>query len=224
MQFIYEQNASKKRLLLTGESYHYLFRVRRLKVGEIIRLKNLKDEFLYLYRVESISKKEAVLHLEEKVTQKIVKNSKKLHILWCIIDTKTIQKSLPMLNQIGVWKISFIYCQRSQKNFKIDIGRLKKILINSNQQCNRAEIMEIEILSSLEDAVKIYNNFTVLDFGGQEIDLTIDNISSILIGCEGGFTQSEQNLLQNYPKVSFKTNQILKSETATIAIASKLIL
>jgi 16S rRNA (uracil1498-N3)-methyltransferase len=45
-----------------------------------------------------------------------------------------------------------------------------------------------------------------------------------LIGCEGGFTNKERSLMKNHSKISFQTNNILKSETATISIASRLLL
>ena len=36
------------------------------------------------------------------------------------METKNIEKVLPTLNEMGVHEITFIYCERSQKSFKVD--------------------------------------------------------------------------------------------------------
>jgi len=60
-----------------------------------------------------------------------------------------------MLNEIGVSKISFIYCDRSQKNFIINLKRVKKILINSSQQCGRSVMMDIEEIECIENFLEL---------------------------------------------------------------------
>ncbi len=77
-----------------------------------------------------------------------------LNIGWCIIEPKVIEKTLPSINEMGVNSITFIYCKRSQKNFKLDLNRLKKILINSSQQCGRSSLMELNIIDNLEQFLK----------------------------------------------------------------------
>jgi len=157
MQFVYEKEASSPILKIEGENYKYLFRVRRKKVGDILEFRNLIDSKLYSYKVTSIDKKSATLELiygEEK----IVAPKKELTIGWCIIDPKNIEKVLPSLNEIGVTKIVFIRCAYSQANFKIKKDRLDKILINSNQQCGRSNLMNIEFASSLYHFLQNYPN------------------------------------------------------------------
>ncbi len=217
MQFLYNQDAGSKRLLLSGETHKYLFKVRRFDVGKVITFRNLQDTTLYQYQIESISKKEAVLIMIESYhdTQQ---RDKYLHILWCIIDTKVIEKTLPMLNQLGICKITFLYCDRSQKNFKLDLERMKKILINSCQQSGRGDLMELEVLDSLEVAMQKYQDFSVLDFGGEG---KMQNTTSIMIGCEGGFSESEREKLSTRRKIGINSAIILKSETAAVTFAAK---
>ncbi len=217
MQFLYHENASQNKIIIQNELYKYIFKIRRHKLGESIALRNLKDDFIYFYKIESISKKEALFVLQSKQKMVIAPN-KHLHIGWCIIDTKIIEKTLPMLNEMGVGKISFIYCDRSQKNFKINLERLKKILVNSSQQCGRSKMMEIEILKSLKEYFKRYPKSAILDFGGKSIDNR--EIDSIVIGCEGGFSESEKEQFEDKKCYSFDTAMILKSESATVAITA----
>lgn len=220
MQFLYHPNASDASLSIEGELYKYLFKVRRFTEGKKLSFRNLKDEMRYEYAIESISKKEATLIMTDSYHDR--KSSEiSLHILWCIIDTKVIEKTLPMLNQIGVAKITFLYCDRSQKNFRPDLERMKKILINSCQQSGRSDLMELEVLSSLDEVMQQYPDFAVMDFGGES---EMESVTSIMIGCEGGFSEDEREKLQNRAKIGLKTPFILKSETAALTFASKLLI
>ena len=222
MQFLYHKDAGLEILEIDGESYKYLFRVRRFKVGDIIELRNLQDSKLYSYKITSINKKSAILNLifgEEKK----IKPSKNLTIGWCIIDPKTVEKSLPSLNEIGVFKIVFIKCAYSQANFKINIDRLKKIAINSSQQCGRSSLIEFEFAKSLEDFLSKYPDSYLLNFSQNYYSDTLD-ISSIVVGCEGGLSQDEIALFEDKKIVGLRGNLILKSETAVTAIASKILL
>ena len=120
-----------------------------------------------------------------------------------------------MLNEIGVSKISFIYCQRSQKNFKINLQRVQKIAINSSQQCGRSEMMEFEVLDSLKDYFKLYPKSVVLDFNGKNIEKNM--YKSIVVGCEGGFSSEEKKLFLDKICYNLPTPLILRSESAVVA-------
>ncbi len=217
MQFLYNEFAGINVLQIDKENYKYLCKVKRHKVGDVISLRNLKDDFIYSYKIIKISKKDLLLELNEK-QESIIKPFKKLHVGWCIIDIKMIEKTLPMLNEIGVGKISFIYCQRSQKNFKINLNRLKKIIINSSQQCGRSVMMEFEIIDSLEEYFEKYPKSDILDFGG--VSLCKNKIENILIGCEGGFSENEKKTFGNRSIYRLDTSMILRSESAVVAISS----
>lgn len=148
------------------------------------------------------------------------KPQKFFHIAWCIIDPKNIEKTLPSLNEIGVRKISFVYCDFSQKNFKLKLDRIKKILINSCQQCGRSDLMEIEIINSSKEFFEKYKNFSVLNFNGKEIHSS--NITHpVLIGPEGGFSKEEEKKFDEIYKLK---GFILRSESSACAISAKILL
>jgi 16S rRNA (uracil1498-N3)-methyltransferase len=220
MQFVYDKNASQTFLTITDENYRYLFKAKRLKVGDSVSFRNLIDDNLYIYKIENISKKEANLTLKDSALTK-QKLKKNLHLIWCVIDSKLIYATLPMLNQLGVSKISFVYCDRSQKNFKVDFLKCQKILINSCQQSGRVDLMELEMIDSLADVLSSHDDISVLDFGGE---LTWQELTCVLVGCEGGFSEDEREKLKPYKKIGLNTDLILKSETAILTIASKLLI
>jgi 16S rRNA (uracil1498-N3)-methyltransferase len=222
MQYLYSSDAKVPLITLSGDEHRYIFKVRRHRVGDVIAIRNLQDDYIYHYHITHIDKKSAILELQD--SQKLtIKSSHFLHIGWCVIDTKNIEKVLPSLNEMGVSKISFIYCKRSQKSFKIDFKRLEKILLNSSQQCGRSVMMELDVVDSLQRFVEIYPDAKMLNFS-QDNFVQKDNIDTIVVGCEGGFSDDEVALFDSQKIVGFNTPLILKSESAVCAISSKVLL
>jgi len=218
MQFLYYQNPFTQTLSIEGESFKYLSKIRRIQVGETIQLCNLKDQTLYRYIVIQIDKKTITLSLQS--SQKVEQKRTFLQIGWCVVDPKIIEKTLPFLNELGVGKITFIYCARSQRNFKLNFERMKRILINSCQQCGRVDLMELQSCASIERFVRDNPKSYLCDFGGEK--LINQKIETIIVGPEGGLSECERNL--NLPKIGFETPLILRSETAVTAIASKILI
>jgi 16S rRNA (uracil1498-N3)-methyltransferase len=221
MQFVYHPNAGVQTLSVDIREYEHIFKVRRISVGEKLQWRNLEDVFIYEYEISKIGKKEAELELIVK-TELPLLPSKVLHVGWSIIDPKIIEKTLPMLNELGVSKISFVYAEFSQKSHKLDLERIKRILINSSQQCGRSLLMHIEVFSTLQNYIDAYPQSYILDFSETKLKET-EKISSILIGPEGGFSQKERMLLQNQSIVGLTCNTILRSETAVVAATSKIL-
>lgn len=219
MQFSFHPNAGEQTLIIDGELYIHLYKSRRTKNTQILYFRNLEDENLYLYSQESIERKQAILKLQETQHKPILSKSG-AHLILSIIDNKTLQKVLPFLNELGVKKLTLFYAEYSQRNEKIDLEKLKKILINSSQQCGRSNVIELEVLNNLSNVLELYPKIGVFDFGGerlQKIDLPI------LIGAEGGFSPKEREELKNFPKYSTQENIILKSESACVYVASLLL-
>ncbi len=222
MQYLFHPQASEPSLELRGDEHRYIFKVRRHREGEEIAMRNLKDNKIYLYTISSLNKKQALLTLKySKVLE--VKAKKSLHIAWCVIEPKSIEKVLPTLNEIGIEKISFIYCKRSQKSFKLDFNRLEKILLNSSQQCGRSQLMELEMVDNLELFLKNYPETVMLNFS-KKILSKDKHISTIAIGCEGGFTKEEIALFESNNIIGLDSPLILKSESAVCAVGAKLLL
>ncbi len=221
MQYLYHKEAGLPALKLEGDAYKYLFKVRRHKREMPVLMRNLQSNTLYTYRIDTLDKKSAFLTLLLAEEYPVIPK-RYLHIGWCTIEPKSVEKVLPTLNEIGVEKITFISCRRSQRQFKIDFKRLEKILINSSQQCGRSRLMQLETSESLEDFVATYPESVLIDFSDEALRCDRDDIDIAVVGCEGGFTEEERAMFERI--VGFDTPLILKSESATCAIASKLLL
>ncbi|MFW3406788.1 16S rRNA (uracil(1498)-N(3))-methyltransferase [Aliarcobacter butzleri] len=223
MQFTYDEFCGNESLEIKDEVYNYLIKARRHKIDDEIYFRNLKDKYIYLYKISFIDKKKALLNLLSK-EEKVLENEKKLHLGWCIVDPKTIEKYITSLNEIGIEKITFIYSDFSQKNFKINIEKLEKILINSSSQCGRSSIIKLEICKNLDEFMKKNDEVYFLDFSTTSIDEKKENIKTLVIGCEGGFSKKERDKFNKNFIVGFDSNLILRSETAIISASSKIIL
>jgi len=221
MQFVYHEQSGNSVLIIEDELYKYLIKVRRHNSQESIFFRNLKENNLYEYKIESISKKSALLNLVHQEVN-AVENEQNIHLAWCVVDTKTIEKELPALNELGVKKISFVYGDYSQKNFKLNFDKYTKILINSCQQCGRSSLMEFEVFKSVDEFLKVYPKSFMLNFSPTPLETNL-GIQTIIVGCEGGFSKREVELFDASKIVGVKSNLILRSETAVTVVASKLL-
>lgn len=223
MQFIYDKNAKNELLKIEDENYNYIVKARRHKLDDILDFRNLEDDFLYSYKISQIDKKSLFLNLLKK-EEKIIENSKKIHLAWCVVDPKTIYENIASLNELGVDKITFVYSDFSQKNFKINFEKLEKILINSSSQCGRSSIIKFDIYKNIDTFIKDNPDTYFLDFSQTSIDSKVLDIKTLMIGTEGGFSKRERKLFNKNFVVGFSSNLILKSQTAIISATSKIIL
>ena len=222
MLYLYHGEAGVSQLTLEGDDHRYIFKVRRHKAQDTLYLRNLEDGLLHRYLITFMDKRSTILALQESSTLEI-KAKQSLHIGWCVIDPKSIEKVLPSLNEMGVEKITFIYCKRSQKSFKIDFKRLEKILLNSSQQSGRSQMMQLEMAEDLPQFLEKYPQSKMLNFSENNF-ISNTSFDTIVIGCEGGFHEDEVALFKDGDIVGFDTPLVLKSESAVCAVAARILL
>lgn len=150
-----------------------------------------------------------------------------------IIKKQNFELAVQKLNELNIKKIVPIYFNYSQGNYELNKSRLEKIIFESKKQCNRSIDLIIEDPITFDDLVSQLNNYKYnflayekntdkkLDYNSLDI-LKNDNIS-FLIGPEGGFSEKEILFLKSHCIGLKLTNTILKSETASIYLASVLI-
>ena len=220
--YVFDDNAGDETLKIKGELYKYLVKVRRHSVGDTINFRSKANiSELCTYEIISQEARSITLELKSK-EEKIIKSEKSLHIGWCVIDLKSIEKVLPSLSEIGVNKISFIYCDRSQKNFKIDFVRLERILESSMQQSGRSTFIEFDTYKNIASFIEVNGDTKVFDF----CETTLKDSSSfktVLIGCEGGFSKDERELLKKQESFRLNSPMVLRSESAVLAVGSKIL-
>jgi len=223
MIYIFEERAGDPILKIDGENFKYLVKVRRHGVGDTLFFRSPQQvERKHTYKIVEVQNRSLQLELVTS-EQESVESLKKLHIAWCLIDVKSIEKVLPSLCEIGVTKITFIHCQRSQKNFKLDFKRFERILTSSMQQCGRTSFIEFDTCKDLQNFLEKNPEAKMFDFCEQTLEDT-QNIETVIIGCEGGFSQEEKKLVAEQNRFRLATPMVLRSESAVVAVASKILL
>ncbi len=216
MQFLYHKDAKNELLSLENEEFLHL-KVRRVKLKEHLKLRNLEDEKLYTYEVTELNKHSCVLKLLKSEISPTTKST--LSLALAVIEPRILEKTLPFLNEFGVKKLIFVYTSFSQRNFKIDFARLEKILINSCEQCGRTDKIEFELFKNVEFFKEKYKEAILVDFSGEVGEFSKDTL--YFIGPEGGFSEKERALFES--KIRFKSTNILKTQSAIIAVAAKIL-
>jgi 16S rRNA (uracil1498-N3)-methyltransferase len=231
MQYIFLAESGNDEVILKKESeeYNYLFKIRREKLNNFIFSRETTSNFIYKYQIIFLDRRKAILKLISQ-EEKIVKNRTEIDLVavWCIVDSKTIEKTIASLNEIGVHKLIFVYCDYSQKNIQVDLERLNRILKTSSMQSGRNSTMQIELYNNnLENLLNKHKNIAVIDFSENILNCeTSKQINSFLVGPEGGFSESERAIFKNLDIKTFRLNSdiILKSSTAVVSVSGKILL
>ena len=221
--YVFDEQAGQTQLTLKGELHKYLIKARRHGVGDELAFRNKDDvKTLHTYKIVDVEPRSATLELIDSNVFE-VNATKELHIAWCVIDAKSVEKVLPSLCEIGVSKISFIFCERSQKNFKPDFKRYERIMEASMQQSGRTSQMAFDAYKSIDTFIKEYPDTKVFDFTDNVLSGDSD-FQRVLIGCEGGFSKAEKEMLQTQEVFRLDSPMVLRSESAVMAVASKILL
>ncbi|MCW8895561.1 MAG: 16S rRNA (uracil(1498)-N(3))-methyltransferase [Sulfurimonas sp.] len=221
--YTFHDEAGEKTIHVKGELYKYLVKVRRHVQGDELCFRSRKDiKNLHKYRVQSVESRSLELLLTSSHVKE-VKSKKSLHVAWCIIDSKSIEKVLPSLCEIGVERISFISCDRSQRNFKLDFKRFERILEASMQQSGRSSYIEFNTYKNIKEFITEFPDTKVFDFCDNTLDDSSD-FKRVLVGCEGGFSRNEKEFLSKLEVFRLDTPMVLRSESAVMAVASKILL
>jgi 16S rRNA (uracil1498-N3)-methyltransferase len=221
--YTFYDEAGAESLHVKSELYKYLVKVRRHSEGDELCFRSRNDiDVLHTYKVLRVEPRALALSLVSS-QKNIVKASKSLHVGWCVIDIKSVEKVLASLCEIGVEKITFISCDRSQKNFKNDFKRFDRIVESSMQQSGRSDFMEFDTSKCIKDFIDTNPSTKVFDFCENILEDSLD-FDTVLIGCEGGFSKSEREILLNQANFRLNSSMVLRSESAVMAVSSKILL
>lgn len=214
MQFLYHENAGLKIIQLNSSEARH-FKVKRLKNKEIA-FSNLEDNILYKYSLLD----------EKKLTFSLISSSKnapktgvKLRLALAMIDPKEIEDALPFVNEMGLDELILVRTKYSQGNFKLDLKRIKRILINSCKQCGRQDLIKISVYEKLADFIKAYPEVIAIDFAGKKEMIKDTNL--YFIGPEGGFDESELKLFGLLQGLNAKN--ILRSKSVLVGLCARLV-
>ncbi|MCM8797241.1 MAG: 16S rRNA (uracil(1498)-N(3))-methyltransferase [Candidatus Omnitrophica bacterium] len=224
-------------IILTDKwKIHHLKDVLRLKAGDVIIACNNKG-VRYSCKIAQMDREKIILNIADKL------DSYKRHS-WitaaCAIPKKSrMDDIVDKLTQLGVDSIIPLKTERTvvrldKHNEQTKLKRWSRIAMASAEQSRRATIPIIEMVKDIEGALKDSQEFSlklIFTLSGQRKKLreVIDERGSsstiFFIGPEGDFTEREVLLAQKYGCIPLNLGeQVLRVETAAIAVASFLML
>ncbi len=188
----------------------------RKDISDNIRVFNGKDGE-YLGAIEQLSKKSCILRITEKLRDQ--EASDKLSLAFPIIKKERLNFLIEKSTELGITNFIPIITERSNIA-KIKLDKIRLQIIEASEQCERLDIPEIAKEIKLSELLKTQDFDIFACIERQESDKKPEKSSNplILIGPEGGFSDSEIELLNgsdNITAISLGKN-ILRSETAAI--------
>ena len=224
--FVEEGLDINKEIIISDADFaHQLLRVFRMETGDkIILLDNSGFEFLS--EITSLSKKELTVLVKDK---KEVKNiaKKEITIFASLIKKDKFEWVLEKCTELGVSHFVPVISERSEKK-DLNIERAKKILKEASEQSERGIIPTISLPISLKEALDMVGESALcLELGATSLDSykLSAKIYNLFIGPEGGWGEKDLTLFKekNIPLFSLG-NQVLRAETASVAVAANILL
>ncbi len=206
-------------ILLEINQIHYLRNVMRKKNGDKVIAFNGHEEWSCLFNL----KNEISLKPTEQLRKK--KEIPDIWICFSLVKTSSIDNLVEKISEIGIRRIIPINSEFSKK-MKLNIGRLKKISIESTEQCNAITPPLISEIKDLSELIQNWDKERLIilcdETGGAPILSLSNSIKkskkiAIFIGPVGGWSLKDRKIF--YEKKIFRVSlgeNILKADTAAI--------
>jgi len=226
-RFFIEQEIPESGEIIVADKdlIHQWQKVFRLKTGDrVIIFDGTGSD--YVLEFVSLDRNNPVLRIiEKKLNQNIPK--KEIHLFQSVIKKDKFEWVLEKGTELGVSYFHPIISKRSEKK-SINFERAHKIIKEASEQSGRGDLPHMEELANLEDALN--NDFVSIAFHptGNKFnknDFEKEKIMGIFIGPEGGWSEKELEIFKEKGVKIFSIGrQILRTETAAVAISSLLLL
>jgi len=195
----------------------------RLKEGDKISIFNKLGEWSAV--VESYEKNGVKIKIMGKVREK--ENEKNIWLAFSPIKQNPLNFVIQKGTELGVQRFVPILSERTVVR-KINIERIKKIIVESSEQSNRISVPEINKPKLLKDFLSQFpktGSLVFCDINSKKnslkniLEKNIEGPICILIGPEGDFSENERKMiidLNQTHSISLAKN-ILKAETAALS-------
>ena len=227
MDWFFAENVGQTHLI-TGEDAVHITRSLRMSVGEVITLCD-SNKTEHLCKIERIS--------PEGVQVKVVSESECMNepdtevtLFAALTKGDKMETVIQKAVELGVHAVVPVLTDRcisrpARTSAVKKQQRYQKIAAQAAMQSRRAIIPKVHEMTELKQAADMLTDFdkTILFYegGGEPLRKIItpsDKKIAIFTGCEGGFEESEVELLTNHGAVTATLGKrILRAETAPLA-------
>ena len=225
--YINKKISSNLVIYIKEKQHHFLKNVLRIKVQDLI---NIIDGVTgeWLSEVISINRDNTVLQVKKKIFE--IKDEADLWLIFCPIKLYRMNITIQKATELGVSR--FIPCISQNTNFtKINTRNLKMNIIEATEQSERLTLPNLQETVKLNELLEKFPSDRGLIFCNENAknspsiyEALKNNLNkykkwSVLIGPEGGFTDTEvETILSISSAISVSLGKrILRSDTATTA-------
>lgn len=214
---------------LQGDEVRHIVSVRRLKMGDKLLLFNGKGLLAHAEITAILKNKLSTL-----LTNIVELNPPvpRIRLATAIPKGDRINILLDMSTQLGMTDFIPLATERSIVKLNMNkLQRYNRICINACKQSQRFFVPKIHASTSLNELLAICKNsnfqLMVADPGGQPLAMCNSLKDApdlvLLVGPEGGFSESEMRLLADHDVFKLKlSNAILRIETACVSMLSQI--
>lgn len=207
----------------------------RLKVGDelIICDGNYND---YFCSIISINKNDFLLRINT-INKSSTESSQRVILFQCIPKADKFEYIVQKAIELGVYEIYPVissFCDNKTGYSDNKMQRIRKIAMSASEQCGRGIIpyvndfitfaMAIDLAKAYDIKLVAYEKSILpLKTHIEKLDMKQQNTIGIIIGAEGGFSQSEIDLCTSNGIINVSLGKrILRTETASVMLLSVL--
>jgi 16S rRNA (uracil1498-N3)-methyltransferase len=196
----------------------------RLKLGdEVILFDNSGFDFLVsIARYE----KDAVSFSIIKSIPNNILPARETYLFASLVKKDNFEWIIQKSTELGVSHIVPLISNRTEKK-DLNVERARKIITEAAEQSGRGTLPILHEMIELEKALHKYTHIKSIAWhtqGQKFVSQDISDIAGAYIGPEGGWTPVEEELFKNHGvQIRSLGPQILRSETAVIAVLSQLV-
>ena len=212
-----------EKIKLEKDQTHYLKNVMRCKINDkIIVFDNTTGE--YIAEIVNIYKRLINIEILEKTKPRYVPGD--VWLIFCPLKKTRTDFLVEKSTELGLRKFLPTLSDKTQTK-TVSTDRFKKNIVEAVEQCGGTFIPEILPVNSLATVIEELSEDRMIIFCDESLESKNINYGllskkpkkiAILVGPEGGFSDSERNLLRtkkNVLPVSLG-NRILRAETAAV--------
>lgn len=212
---------------LHGDPYHHLFRVKRLKAGESVRVVDGEGRARRGV-VARVDRARGVIALGSAEPSREPRT--RVELLVAPPEPNRSAWMVEKATEVGVTAIHFVATDRAARDERTfgaqQLARLHRVAVSAVQQCGRSLVPEVSGIHALRDALDLLrkepDSILVLEPGARPASEVLSTRPagarlSVLIGPEGGWSEAEHELFRDEGYLLGSLGErVLRIETAAV--------
>ncbi len=217
--FVNPHDVQREELIIRGQEAIHINRVLRYSTGDEIHATD-GNGYLYRCKISRVIKDE--LTAEIRNTDFEARPLPYLTLCMGIIKKRDrLELSIEKAIELGADEVVLFRGAYSQKE-NVRQDRIESVVLSAMKQSLRRWLPKIRVVNSLEEAFTYQNEPSVVAFADETTKAGQDGLKKsdhyyLVVGPEGGFSESERSLLQSKNAIAFSLGKKrLRTETAAI--------